>query len=124
MLSPLPYAPKPHRMRPKRFECPAHLAFVATLPCLCCLYSPVEVHHLLRGVVRGMSLRAGDNWTVPLCDKHHKHLHYVSKLHGGNEGRWFASVGILNPLEWASYFWEHTGDRDRCMTAICGRMME
>ena len=43
-----------------------------------------------------MSLKVGDEFTVPLCRTHHRELH-----HGGNELSWWHDMGI-DPLEVAS----------------------
>ena len=61
----------------RRYENKAHLLYVASLPCMICGASPVQVHHLLKPVdrKRGFGMRSGDEHTVPLCFKHHAELH-------------------------------------------------
>jgi len=52
-----------------------------------------------------MSLKVGDNWTVPLCFEHHEALHLF-----GSEQTWWATQGI-DPVEWAESKWkEYNGE--------------
>ena len=64
----------------ERIEDPERLAAVRALPCLCCLLedrvqdSPTESHHIKRkadGSKYGMSEKAHDHETIPLCAKRH-----------------------------------------------------
>jgi hypothetical protein len=48
----------------------AHMAAVATLPCVICGSRPVEVHHVICG--RYGQRRASDFETIPLCPDHHR----------------------------------------------------
>jgi len=48
----------------------AHLGRVASLPCATCGDQPVEVHHIRAG--QGMSQRADDWLTIPLCALCHR----------------------------------------------------
>ena len=45
------------------------------MPCMICKNPNTQAHHLLRAQFRGMGMKAGDNWTVPLCFYHHEALH-------------------------------------------------
>lgn len=47
----------------------AHMARVAALPCVCCGYWPVHVHHVICG--RHGQRKAPDTQTIPLCELHH-----------------------------------------------------
>ena len=47
-----------------------HMARVAALPCVCCGYWPVEVHHCKSG--RYSQRKAADTDTIPLCRNHHQ----------------------------------------------------
>ena len=52
-----------------------HLSRVASLGCVVCRLvgyrgSPAEIHHLREG--QGMSQRASDFLTIPLCFEHHR----------------------------------------------------
>lgn len=64
-----------------------HLKYIATLPCMICGNSS-QAHHLLRAEARGMGLKTGDNWSVPLCYNHHSSLHQM-----GDEIGFFAMYG-------------------------------
>ena len=46
-----------------------HMARVASLPCACCGQYGVQVHHIRDG--HGMSQRASNFLTVPLCPECH-----------------------------------------------------
>jgi hypothetical protein len=48
----------------------AHLDSVASLSCCLCGDSPVEIHHILEGRVKGR--RCGDWTTLPLCPDCHR----------------------------------------------------
>ena len=50
--------------------------------------------------------KVGDDFTVPLCRKHHRELH-----DSGNEGAWWHDMGI-EPLEIARQLWEE-GEKHR-----------
>jgi hypothetical protein len=52
----------------------AHLARVASLPCVCCGARPVQAHHCIMG--RFAQRKASDFETLPLCDEHHRTLHH------------------------------------------------
>ena len=71
----------------KRLVDVEHLRSVATLSCYVCKANGVQVHHLLKpsDKLRGMSLRSGDDQTLPLCFKCHSELH--TKY--GNEDKFF-----------------------------------
>lgn len=47
-----------------------HMSLVAAMPCAICGESPVQVHHIREE--QGMSQRASDFLTVPLCYEHHQ----------------------------------------------------
>lgn len=48
----------------------AHLDRVASLPCCLCGDSPVEIHHILEGRIKG---RKSGHWTaIPLCVSCHR----------------------------------------------------
>ena len=71
----------------------AHLAFIASQPCLVCKASPCDAHHLKIARPRSLGRKVSDEFTVPLCRKHHQELH-----RHGNEAAWWANMNIL-PLE-------------------------
>jgi hypothetical protein len=56
-----------------RIRSPAHMAYIKTLPCSVrgCRREPVDVHHLTCSPEpKAHSLKADDNWTVPLVPRH------------------------------------------------------
>ena len=87
--------PKDKRIRDK-----AHLAFVASQPCLVCGRRPAQAHHIRFGQPRALGLKVSDEFTVPLCNGHHDSLHQT-----GDERAWWARHGILDPLMLANRLW-------------------
>jgi hypothetical protein len=75
--------------KPVRRRSKAHLAFVASQPCLICKTSPCDAHHLKIAQPRSLGRKVSDEFTVPLCRKHHQELH-----HYGNEANWWANMQI------------------------------
>jgi hypothetical protein len=86
--------PKPVRRRNK-----AHLAFVATQPCLVCQRTPCDAHHLKFAQPKALGRKVSDEFTVPLCRDHHNDLHRHS-----NEPAWWANLKIA-PLPIARELW-------------------
>ena len=87
--------PKDVRIRNK-----AHLAFVATQPCLICKAAPSDPHHIKIAQPRSLGRKVSDEFTVPLCRNHHQEL----QRHG-SEANWWANVQIA-PLPIARELWE------------------
>ena len=85
---------KPSRKRNK-----AHLAFVASQPCLVCQRSPCDAHHLKFAQPQALGRKVSDEFTVPLCREHHHELH----THG-NETAWWANLQIA-PVDTAQKLW-------------------
>jgi hypothetical protein len=56
-----------------------HLKSIRQLPCVIPFCGAIycEAHHLLitPDRERGMGMKSGDNWAIPLCAKHHRQLH-------------------------------------------------
>jgi hypothetical protein len=77
----------------------AHLAFVASQPCLVCRCSPCDAHHLKFAQPRALGRKVSDEFTVPLCRDHHRDLHLF-----GNEVAWWTNLKIA-PLEIARTLW-------------------
>lgn len=84
---------------PVRVRSKEHLDFIREQPCLVCRARPVVAHHLTHAQPKARSLKAGDQWTVPMCDLHHRGLHAA-----GCEGRWWGVRGI-NAIEAAAEYW-------------------
>jgi hypothetical protein len=80
----------------------AHLAFVASQPCLVCRRSPSDAHHLKFAQPRALGRKVSDEYTVPLCRDHHRDLH-----RRGNELAWWANLKIA-PIELAKELWQTT----------------
>jgi len=60
---------------------PKHLEYIRTLPCAIgndC-FGQVVPAHTRRRTNGGMSMKPGDNWTIPLCDKHHSLQHRIGE---------------------------------------------
>jgi hypothetical protein len=85
---PQPALPAPPT-RAVRRRSKAHLAFVATQPCLVCQASPCDAHHLKVAQPRSLGRKVSDEFTVPLCRKHHREL----RQHG-NEATWWAGMQV------------------------------
>jgi ERF superfamily len=80
----------------------AHLAFVASQPCLVCQRLPCDAHHLTFAQPRSLGRKVSDEFTVPLCREHHHELH-----RHGNEMAWWANLQIA-PIETAGELWAAT----------------
>jgi hypothetical protein len=78
----------------------AHLAFVAAQPCLVCQASPCDAHHLKIAQPRSLGRKVSDEFTVPLCRKHHRELH-----RHGNEASWWANMQVA-PIPIANELWD------------------
>jgi hypothetical protein len=94
-------------MRTARRRNKAHLAYVASQPCLVCRRIPCDPHHLKFAQSRALGRKVSDEFTVPLCREHHRELHRV-----GNEAAWWANLKIT-PLEAAKDLWEANQLRSR-----------
>jgi hypothetical protein len=88
---------KPTRRRNK-----AHLAFVASQPCLVCQRSPCDAHHVRFAEPRALGRKVSDEFTVPLCRDHHQQMH-----RHGNEMAWWANMQI-DALREAKELWAAT----------------
>jgi hypothetical protein len=92
--------PELNRIRDKE-----HLRYVAAQPCLLCSATPADAHHVRFAQPRAMSRKVGDDFTVPLCRKHHRDLH-----DSGNEAAWWHDMGI-EPLEIARQLWDESSPK-------------
>jgi len=77
-----------------------HLKFVASLPCVVCARTPAQAHHVRHAQPRAMGSKAGDEWTVPLCNIHHR-----AKHDAGDEEDWWSGFDI-DPLGEAEKLWK------------------
>jgi hypothetical protein len=86
--------------KPARKRSKAHLTFVASQPCLICKTTPCDAHHLKIARPRSLGRKVSDEFTVPLCRKHHQELH-----RHGNEANWWTNMQVA-PLQTAKELWE------------------
>lgn len=99
----LPEDPPPGFAFPKepvRNRSKAHLSFVRGQPCLICKQAPSDPHHLKFAQPRALGRKVSDEFTVPLCRRHHQDLH-----RHGNEKAWWKNLQIA-PLDIAKQLWE------------------
>jgi len=89
--------PEPKRRRDK-----SHLRFVAEQPCVVCGRQPSDPHHLRFAQPRALGIKVSDEFTVPLCRAHHRHLHQT-----GVEVVWWDKLKI-DALRIARELWEQT----------------
>jgi hypothetical protein len=85
--------------KPVRKRSKAHLVFVASQPCLVCHGGACDAHHLKIAQPRSLGRKVSDEFTVPLCRKHHHELH-----RHGNERAWWQNHQI-DPLPVAATLW-------------------
>jgi hypothetical protein len=86
----------------RRIRNKAHLALVASKPCLICEELPCHAHHLTFAQRRGLSQKVSDEFTVPLCALHHNAVHL-----SGSERAWWRTQAI-EPLQTAAKLWAET----------------
>ena len=65
-----------------------HLDAVAALGCIACynmghMDTPASIHHIRNG--QGMSQRASNYETIPLCPTHHQHGGHGVAIHAGQK---------------------------------------
>ena len=82
-----------------------HLRYLSSLPCVVCGRLPSQAHHLRHAQPRAMGLKVGDQWTVPLCNLHHRALHDA-----GAEGDWWLGQKV-DPIIVASELWHSKRER-------------
>lgn len=88
-----------------------HLAFIRTLPCVCC-HNDIETQaaHLRFSdaeagkVNAGVGAKPDDKWTLPLCGACH------TAQHGMGDERHFWNLAGINPLVIAQQLFEVTGN--------------
>ncbi|MES2783136.1 MAG: hypothetical protein V4657_10090 [Pseudomonadota bacterium] len=82
-----------NRIKPKPAKQKAHMARIATLPCLVC-GNQATVHHVTAPVYGGRITRS-DELTVPLCPRHHQIQHGPREsVEALGHGGFFATYGI------------------------------
>jgi hypothetical protein len=91
----------PEIKKPIRKRSKAHLAFVASQPCVVCQKTPCDAHHLKIAQPKALGRKVSDEFTVPLCRVHHNELH-----RHGNEKNWWANLQIM-PMPIAKELWQN-----------------
>ena len=98
---------------PKPIRSKAHLDFIRSLPCLLCdiQQHPTEAAHVnysdhKAGKFNARGIKAGDQWTVPLCSECHRGR---NGQHSHGEREFWQDRGI-DPLNIASALWANSGD--------------
>lgn len=101
----------------------SHIAFIKTLPCVCCKATYTETlgcdpAHIRTGSPlhgkepTGAGERPSDRWCLPLCRHHH------DKQHGTGSERNFWAVYRIDPFLLALVLWGVTGDEHAAVKAI------
>jgi DNA recombination protein Rad52 len=90
------------RSEPKRLRDADHLQFVAAQPCMLCGRRPAQAHHLRFSQPHALGRKVSDEFTVPLCNLHHRELH-----DHGDERAWWINKK-LNPLPLARELWNRS----------------
>ena len=86
----------------QRIKDKEYLKWVASNPCILCQDTRCQAHHITFAMPRGISQKVGDQYTVPLCYKHHHQLHNC----GLSEREFWAKIDI-DPLPIAKIFYDH-----------------
>ena len=79
-----------------------YLKWVASNPCILCQQNGCNAHHITYAIPRGFGLKVGDQFTLPLCVKHHHQLHNC----GMSERDFWTKIDI-EPIELSRIFYEH-----------------
>lgn len=80
----------PQLFRNSRLRSKKHLAKVRSYGCCICKNPVADAHHLRsEGHLASAALKNGDDFTIPLCRKHHDELHAY-----GDENLYLSMHGI------------------------------
>lgn len=94
-----------------------YLRFVSSLPCIISGVWSEDVcgHHLLRGVDRGMGMKASDDVVLPMNYRYHMSLHA-----SGDETWFLAKHGVMDAPSIARYLYElyQSNDVDGCNNLV------
>jgi hypothetical protein len=94
------------REDPDRYRSWAHRRFVSSLRCIRCGRDPPsDPHHLKFVQPRGMAIKSGDQWCVPMCRRCHDLVEDA-----GDERAWWHRQDI-DPVPLAIELWEMTCSR-------------
>ena len=79
-----------------------YLKWVASNPCIICQQNGCNAHHIQYAQHRGIGQKVGDQFTLPLCVKHHYQLHNC----GMSERNFWEKIDI-DPIPICSIFYKH-----------------
>ena len=79
-----------------------YLRWVASNPCIICQQNDCNAHHITYAMKRGISQKVGDQYTIPLCIKHHHQLHNC----GMSERDFWGKIDI-DPIPICAIFYNH-----------------
>ena len=82
-----------------KFKSKKYLKWVASLPCLLCLHTECQAHHITIAEKRGFGQKVSDKFTIPLCCVHHHQLHMVSE-------RKFWNILQVNPVDYSNILYD------------------
>jgi len=86
----------------QRIKDKEYLKWVASNPCILCQDTRSQAHHVTFAMPRGFSQKVGDQYTVPLCYKHHHLLH----TNGMSEKDFWIKLDI-DAIEICRRFYDH-----------------
>jgi hypothetical protein len=92
---------------PRRYRNKEHLRFVMQQPCLVCVRTPSDPHHLRFMQPRALGRKVSDEFVAPLCRTHHREVHRVV-----DERAWWKQAGI-DPIKVARQLWRKTRLNER-----------
>ena len=79
-----------------------YLKWVASNPCIICQQNGCNAHHIQYAQHRGIGQKVGDQFTLPLCVKHHHQLHNC----GMSERHFWEKIDI-DPIPICGIFYKH-----------------
>ena len=85
----------------QRIKDKVYLKWAASNPCILCQHTESQAHHITFAMPRGFSQKVGDQFTVPLCYKHHQ-LH----TNGMSEKDFWTKLDI-DAVDICSKFYSH-----------------
>ncbi|NAR78955.1 DUF968 domain-containing protein [Acinetobacter haemolyticus] len=69
------------------------LEAIRKLPCVVCGRSPVDAAHSNQSAHnKGLGIKAGDEFTIPLCRQHHVEYDQFQKMNRSQSVEWFAKM--------------------------------
>jgi len=98
--------------KPIRVRSRSHTNWIKTQPCVICHVRGCEAQHLTIAQPKARGLKAGDQYTMPLCPRHHRELHNHHTRNGELSAEWdfWKSRGFDDPIGLALSFWKTSPD--------------